>query len=360
MSFGFLPDAGFRNIVRHCRLFFKLNRTNGHHRSYKAVVCTEFGKPLQLADRERRKLEDNEVRVAVKRAAVNFGDILVVRGAYQEHISLPYFPGTEIAGEVVEIGSKVLRLKPGDRVVALQQSGGGYAEEMIAEDKLCHSIGKETKLDEGAAILVSYGTAQLAFERTAQIKETDSVLVTAAAGALGLAAVDLAANVYKATAIGACGGTEKLEIVSKFGAKFTIDYKKENLRERIKEITKGKGIDIAFDSVGGEMFEDSLKCLAYEGKLLTLGYASGKVPSIPANVLLLKNASVHGVYWGSYFEKMPEVFQHSVTSVLKLWKEGRITPHVGKIFPLSQINDALEFVSSRQSIGKVVLDCTNI
>lgn len=357
MAFRYPPEVGLRNLARLYRSSTKINPSSGR-RGYRAAVCSEFGKPLEIVNRERPQLEHNEVRVGVKRAALNFGDILLVQGKYQDRPPLPFVPGYELTGEVLEVGSNVQQLKPGDNVITIPLTRGAFAEEIVAPEMTCYPIGKHFNLDESVAFLTSYGTAEMALARTVKLKETDTILITAAAGALGLAAVDLAANLYKATVIGACGGADKCQIVSKYGAKFTIDYKKENLRERIQEITKGRGVDIVLDVVGGKVLEDGLRCLAFEGKLLTLGYASGQIPKIPANILLVKNISVHGLFWGSYGQRNPEVFFQSVNTVIKLWQEGKIKPLVGKVFPLSQINEAMEYVADRQSAGKVILDCT--
>lgn len=355
MAIRFPPEVGLRNAIRLCR---SLQTCDVSGRSwYHAAVCTELGKPLQLLKRERTALDEDQVRLAVKRAAINFGDILVVQGKYQLKPALPFTPGSEITGQILEVGSKVTRFKSGDTVVGTL-SFGGYAEELVAAESSFHPVASHVSLEEAAATVVSYGTAELALQRTIQIKSSDVILVTAAAGALGLAAVDLAANVYKASVIGACGGPDKCKLASKYGAKFTIDYKTENIRERVKEITKGKGVDIVFDVVGGKVLEESLRCLAFEGKLLTLGYTSGEIPKIPANLLLVKNISAHGVFWGSYGLNNPEIYLKSITTVLRLLQEGKIKPHVGKVFPLSQVNEALKYVATRQSTGKVILDCT--
>jgi NADPH2:quinone reductase len=325
-----------------------------------AATCTAIGKPLEITKQVKPQLVNNQVRVLVKHAALNFSDVLKVQGKYQEKASLPYVPGSEITGEIIEIGPRVSQLRTGDHVICLLTvSDGGFAQESVALENQCFKIESNATMSpaEGASLIISYGTAQLALSRRANIKSSDTVLVTAAAGALGLAAVDLAANVYGANVIGACGGKEKCELVQKYGAKATIDYTNENLRDRLKEITKGKGVDIIVDVVGGKVLEDSLKNIAYEGRVLTLGYTSGDIPKIPANILLVKNFSVHGVYWGSYSKVNPAVFKDSVDTVIKLWLQGKIKPHVGKIFPLEQVNEAIASLQQRQSTGKVILDC---
>jgi len=362
MAFRYPPELLLRRAIS-VGTSMRFIETSAHSSSdsYLAAVSTELSKPLQIMKQTRKKLADNQVRLAVKHAGINFSDVLRLQGKYQEKITFPYVPGYEITGEVIEVGTNVSSLRPGDHVLSMLMTGGGggFAQETIALDNSCFKIEDYSSLPpgEGAALIGSYATSQLALVRRANIKSTDIVLVTAAAGALGLSAVDLAANVYGATVIGACGGKQKCDLVLSYGAKYAIDYTSENLRDRLKEITKGKGVNIVFDVVGGKVFEDCLKNIAFEGQVLTLGYAGGDIPKVPANILLVKNFTIHGVFWGNYGKFNLEAFMESIGVVIKLWQQKKIRPHIGKIFPLEQINEAITSLTTRQSTGKVVLDC---
>jgi NADPH2:quinone reductase len=325
---------------------------------YRAAVCTEIGKPLEIQTLPRvATLPNTQVRVKVDYSGVTFASILTVAGKYQTKSNPPFVPGFELCGHVIEVGNDVSHLKPGDHVIGFPSIGGAFAEEVVSEG-LYYKIDKGLSSKEGAALTSSYGTAHMALTYTTHLKQGEVVLVTAAAGSLGLATVDLAANVLGAKVIGVCGGPDKCNLVKSYGADETIDYNCESIRERVKEITGGRGVDVAVDIVGGKVTEDCLRSLAFEGRLLTLGYASGEIPKIPANLLLLKSSSILGLFFGSYATNKPDVFHNSVTEVIRLWKEGKIRPNVGKVFTLPQVNEAFQFVMSRQSTGKVLLDCT--
>ncbi|XP_002730531.1 quinone oxidoreductase-like protein 2 [Saccoglossus kowalevskii] len=232
----------------------------------------------------------------------------------------------------------------------------GFSEEVVLSPQTLWHIPGNVSFQQAAALPVSFGTAMLALTDRARIQPGETVLVTAAAGALGLAAVDIAKNVYNAKVIGAAGGPEKCVLLKRKGADHVIDYTKESIRDKVKEFTGGDGVNIAFDIIGGDSFTECLKSLSWGGRILVLGFAGGDIPKIPANLLLLKNASAIGVYFGEHLHHNPGAMRKSVTDVLDHFADGTITPTISAIFPLKEINDALENISSRKSVGKIVLN----
>lgn len=297
----------------------------------------------------------DEIVVSVKSCGINFADILICAGKYQVKVNPPFVAGVDFSGDVISVGSNVKTVAEGDRIVAMSNDGGGFGTRCKIDHRNVWKIPDSMDYKTASSFLISYATGLLALSRKACLKAGETVLVTAAAGGTGLAAVDIAANVFGAKVIGACGGEEKCELVKQKGAQYTIDYKKENIRDRIKEITEGKGINVVFDPVGGDLFIDCLKSLSYEGRILTIGYATGKIPQIPANLVLLKSASVIGAWFGEYKQQNKEVFNETINDVIRLYAEGKINPHIGQIFPLSQINEAFGYVLSRKSTGKVIV-----
>lgn len=355
MAFSCPPERllreAARNVVQHQNV--RLNSTAVG--SYLASECAELEKPLQIKSVPSQSPGEGEIRVGIHHAGINFADILVCQGKYQNKPALPFTPGNEIAGEVLEVGEGVNHLKVGDRVFAMCPDNGGFAQEVVTPAQIVGKLPPTVSYEKAASFLCNYGTAWLGLTRQANIKPGQTVLVTAAAGGVGLAAVDLAKNVFGCTVIGACGGPEKCELVKQRGAIECIDYNKESIRERMKEITDGNGADIIFEVCGGKIFDESLRSIAIEGTMLVIGFASGPIPKIPANYLLLKSCKVVGVFWGSYSFRNPPVFLNSMETVAGYLGEGKINPHVSKIFPLSQINESFQYVLDRKSTGKVVI-----
>ncbi|KAK2571543.1 Quinone oxidoreductase-like protein 2-like protein, partial [Acropora cervicornis] len=304
-------------------------------RMYRAAMCKELGKPLVVEDvPATEKLEASQVRIAIHSCGINFADILMCLGKYQEKPPLPFIPGSEIAGEVTETGQEVKGLSKGDRVFGFTPLGG-FAEECIADQSGLWKIPSSLKFQQAAALAVS-----------------QTVLVTAAAGALGLATVDLAANALGAKVIGAAS-KEKLDVIKEMGASATIDYKNENIRDKVKEITAGKGANVIMESVGGEVFKECLRSIAWGGVILPVGFMSGEIPQIPGNVLLVKNVSAAGLFWGSHKKYNPKLLKESVDKPLELIEQGKLKgPHISGEFQLNQANEAFQFVMQRKSTGK--------
>ncbi|EDV28872.1 uncharacterized protein TRIADDRAFT_52177 [Trichoplax adhaerens] len=305
--------------------------------AYRAAFCAQTNKPLVIKKvYDTKQLGPSELRIRIRACAINFADILMCQGAYQEKPNLPFIPGTEIAGDIIEIGSNVTTFKKGDKVLALVNLHG-FAEQCITDVDATWKIPNTVSYATAATLVVSYATAYMAFDRRAELKKGETVLVTAAAGGTGLAAVDLGANVFGANVIGAAGSAEKTALAKVKGAMHAINYREQDIKTEVLSITKRKGVDVVFDAVGGDTFEKCLRCTGFGGRLLTIGYASGSIPK------------------GSYRFKDPKLYKHSIDSVVRLLGEGKIHPHVGASFPLNKINEAFQFIKDRKSTGKIAI-----
>jgi NADPH2:quinone reductase len=321
----------------------------------RAVLCREYAGPEKLVveDVPAPTLRDNAVRVKIRAAGVNFGDTLLVSGQYQDKPPLPFIPGMEIAGVVSEVAAGVKHVKVGDRVLG-SVGRGGYAEEVVANAESVHRIPDKMEFAIAAAFPVAYSTSHGAFLWRARLKPGETVLVLGASGGVGLTAVEIA-KAMGATVIAAAGGQEKLAVAKRAGADHLIDYTSENLRERVKEITDGRGADVVYDPVGGDAFDQSLRSIAWEGRIVVIGFAGGRVPQIPANIVLVKNIDIIGFFWGSYGRHKPHLMAESLHQLLRWFDEGKLKPHVSHRLPLSQAKDALDLLRTRKSTGKVVL-----
>lgn len=332
----------------------------GSVRSYRAAVCKTLKKPLIVDEMPAvQQLKNSQVRIGVHYCGINFADILMAMGMYQEKPPLPAVFGGEISGKVLEVGCDVKTVSEGDHVLGLSFMGGGFADECVLDSRTVWKVSKSLDLKDVAAMGVSYGTAWVSLTRRANVQAGESVLVTAAAGGVGMATVDLAANVLNAKVIGAAGGEEKNKLVLQQGASNVIDYKIQNIREKIKEFTNDKGVDVVVDSVGGQTAIECIKSISWEGRFVVVGFASGEIPKIAANLLLVKNCSAVGVYWGAYIRKNPEVLVGCINDVLKMLEANQIHPHVSRVFSLNEINEAFKFIMDRKSTGKVLISMSN-
>ncbi|KAF7241381.1 Quinone oxidoreductase-like protein 2 [Varanus komodoensis] len=296
----------------------------------------------------------NPVRIRVRCCGVNFADILACQGLYQEKRPLPFTPGMEFSGDVMEAGVAVTSVKEGDRVVGVT-STNALAEEYVADQKLLWTIPQGVAYEDAATLPVSYGTAILALEHRARTQPGETVLVTAAAGATGLAVVDVGTHVLRAKVIAAAGNDKKCSLALEKGAFQSVNYSGASLREQVKKLTAGKGVDVVIDTVGGDVFKEAMHSLAWEGRIVVVGFAGGTIPSIPANLLLLKNISALGLFWGRYREQDFPVFSSALSSALLHCREGRVRPHVGAVFKLEEVNEAFAHVTQRKSTGKVII-----
>ncbi|MGE0724483.1 MAG: NADPH:quinone oxidoreductase family protein [Alphaproteobacteria bacterium] len=294
-----------------------------------------------------------QARVAVHAAGVNFADGLMVLGQYQEKPAVPFVPGLEAAGVVEAVGPGVTHVRPGDRVMALVDSGA-YAEHLVAGEDRLFPIMPTMDFVTAAAFPVVYGTSHVALDRRARMQPGEILLVHGAAGGVGLTAVEIG-KAMGATVIATASSPEKLAVAALHGADHLIDYSHEDVRERVRAITDGRGADVIYDPVGGDAFAASLRCVAWEGRILVIGFASGRIPEAPANILLVKNAAVIGVFWGAYRQRDPQVIRDSLALLFGWYGEGKLRPHVSHRLDLAEAAHAIQLLRDRKSTGKVVL-----
>jgi NADPH2:quinone reductase len=319
----------------------------------KAITCAAFGAPLAVSDIAAPACAPGQVRIRVRAAGVNFADSLMIAGKYQESLPLPLVPGMELAGEVAELGEGVSDLAVGDRVMATV-TGGAWAEQVVAAAFDVYRLPDGLDFDTAAGFPVAYGTSQLGLAAKAALKPGEVLVVHGAAGGVGLTAVEVG-KALGATVIATAGGPDKVQVALDHGADYGIDYKSEDIRARVKELTKGRGADVIYDPVGGAVFDASLRAIAPDGRILVIGFASGTVPQIPANILLVKNVTVIGYYWGAYRKLKPALVRASMQQALDWWAAGRLHPHVSAVLPLEDAAAALDKLKDRSATGKVVL-----
>jgi NADPH:quinone reductase len=322
----------------------------------KAVLCHAFGErdSLRVEEIEPRPLERGQVRIGVRAAGVNFPDLLMVEGKYQVKPSLPFTPGMEAAGEIIECASDVTDLHPGQRILALTRRGGAFASELIVPAPLVVPIPEIMDFTTAAGFPVAYGTAHLALIYRGHLRSGETLLVTGAGGGVGLAAVEVGKRLG-ARVIAAAGGTDKLRIASEHGADELIDYRAGSLRDRIKELTGGAGADVVFEPVGGDIFDQCMRVMNWEGRLLVIGFASGRIPTAPTNLVLVKNYSLVGVVFGAHIEKFPDSVRPRIQELLRWYADGSLKPHISRTFPVDQVAVALKALAERQVTGKIVL-----
>src|SRR6266704_415838 len=315
----------------------------------RAVLCKEWGGPEKLVveDIPSPPMKDGQVRVAVHAAGVNFADLLLVAGEYQEKPAFPFTPGAEAAGVVTEVGAGVNSLEAGDRVMAIAGSGA-YAEEVVVSADRVYRIPDKMDFMAAAGFPVAYGTSHGALAWRARLKAGEWLLVLGAAGGVGLTAVEIG-KVMGAKVIAFAGGPEKLAIAQQHGSDNLIDYSREDIRDRVKAITGGHGADVVYDPVGGDAFDASLRSIAWEGRIIIIGFAAGRIPQIPANIALVKNIDIIGFYWGSYQSRNPELVRRSLTQLLRWAEEGKLKPHVSEHADLKNVAQALEMLRQRKS-----------
>jgi NADPH2:quinone reductase len=321
----------------------------------KAVLCKQYGPPESLTFEElpSPKAGAGEVVVTVKAASVNFPDVLIIQNKYQFKPPLPFSPGSELAGVVKEAGAGVANVKPGDKVIAFT-TYGAFAEEVKTEAARLLPLPEGMDFASGAAFLLTYGTSDHALRDRGGLKSGETLLVLGAAGGVGLAAIEIG-KALRARIIACASSDEKLEVCRSHGADATINYATEDLRERIKALTDGRGVDVVYDAVGGPYTEPAFRSLAWRGRLLVVGFAAGEIPKLPLNLALLKGASVVGVFWGDFTRREPREFADSVRQLGRWFREGKLRPHVSQTFPLRQAAEALKLMAARQVKGKVVL-----
>lgn len=321
----------------------------------KAIICNEFGPvdTLEYGDVDAPVAGKGQVVVDVQAAGVNFPDGLLVQGLYQMQPDFPFIPGNEIAGVISEVGEGVEHLKAGQRVIALT-SLGGYAEKVCVPATHAMPLPDEIPAEEGAALVTAHATAHHALKQRAQLKAGETLVVTGAAGGTGLAAVQIGKQMG-ATVIAVCSTQEKLELAKANGADILINYKERDLKEAIKEETGGKGADVVYECVGGDTFHACSRSMAWEGRLLVIGFAGGDIPKFPVNLALVKGYSVVGVFWGSFTKHDPAGFAANMKELLGWYVQGKVKVVVDEALPLHDASKAMNKVMNREVKGKMVL-----
>ena len=297
-----------------------------------------------------------EVRIRNHAAALNFFDILQIQGKYQTKPPLPFTPGAEVAGVVDALGPDVEHLSVGDRVMGLG-GFGGFAEYTVTPSAKTFRIPEAMDFAEAAAMLIVYQTSYLALKVRAAIRAQEWLLVHAAAGGVGSAAMQLG-KAFGARIIATAGSPDKVDFCLTQGADYALNYHEASWVEQVKEITSGHGVDVIYDPVGGDIFDLSTKCIAAEGRLLVIGFAGGRIPSIAANRILLKNMSVIGCYWGGYLEHHPGFLAQAQADLFALYQAGQIKPVVSQVYALADAVTALRALAERKTHGKVILRIT--
>jgi NADPH2:quinone reductase len=321
----------------------------------KAVLCTHFGPPdeLEMADIPPPKAAAGEAVVRVKAAALNFFDTLIIAGKYQHKPPFPFSPTSEFAGIVESVGSGVTGIAVGDRVVG--NMGWGAAREAVAID--AHQLAKlpgALDFERGAGLTVTYGTTLYALRERAQLKSGESLVVLGASGGTGLAAIELG-RMMGARVIACASSDEKLAFARTHGADETVNYGRENLREALKTLGGEHGIDVVYDPVGGPYAEPAVRSLAWLGRYLVVGFAAGEIPKIPLNLTLLKSCDIRGVFWGAWTKREPQLQRALMTDLARWCAEGKLSAHVHAVYPLSEIRAALNAITDRKVMGKIVL-----
>jgi NADPH:quinone reductase len=319
------------------------------------VLCDAFTglEDLRIGEIEEPTPASDEILIDVHAASVSFMDHLLVSGRYQMRPSTPFVPGTEAAGIVIAVGGKITRFQPGDRV-ACGSWMGGYAERMTARESSSVRLPAGVSFETAATVWHNYGTAYYALVERARVQHGETVFVTGAAGGIGLAAVDLAGHLGLRVIAGV-GSDDKADFVRGYGVCDVINYGSEDLRERIKSITRGEGVDVGFDNIGGTIFDQMARLMKWGGRLMPIGFASGEIPSVPMNLPLLKNYSIVGVFSGAWIEKFPEQAARMNGAVAQLLAEGKIRPHIDRVLHLEQVKDAMRAVADRTVQGRIVL-----
>lgn len=321
----------------------------------RAVLCNAFEgiKGLSVAEAADPHPAADEILVDVHAASVSYMDYLMTCGGYQLRPALPYVPGTDAAGVVAACGERVTRFRPGDRV-SCETWFGGFAERMVVKESSAVPLPANVGFNTGSTILHAYLTAWYALVERARLQAGETVLVTGAAGGIGLACVQLA-HLLGARVIAVVGSAAKAAIVRNNGAEEVIDHSHEDVRERVKAITGGEGIDVCFDNVGGALFNTLARLMRWNGRLMPIGFTSGEVPSLPMNLPLLKNYSIVGVFIGPWKERYPDVASRAAETIMAWVGEGKLRPHIDRVLPLENAAEAMSAVANRTVQGRIVL-----
>jgi NADPH2:quinone reductase len=321
----------------------------------KALVCKEFGpaKNLKVEEMNEPIPNSDEVCIKVHAAGVNFPDILMVEGKYQVKPAFPFAPGAEAAGEIISIGENITKYKIGQRVIAMT-GHGAFAEIVKASEKKIIPLNDNVDFETASILPMVYGTSAHALIQRGKLKKGETLLVHGAAGGVGLAAVEIG-KAMGARVIATASTDEKCQVAREHGADETINYSNGQFKEIVKSMTDGKGADVIYDPVGGDVFDQSLRCIAWEGRLLVVGFTSGRIPSAPANLALLKSCDIVGVFWGAFVERTPHINLENYEKLYKWIDEGFIKPRISMKVSLENTLDAMQAIADRKIIGKAIV-----
>lgn len=321
----------------------------------KAVLCKAFGPPedLVLEDVDAPEPDRDEVLIDVHACGLNFPDVLMIQGKYQSQPPFPFSPGGEIAGTVAALGSEASRFTVGDRVFC-GIGVGGFAEQVAVKERALRPIPDGMSFEQASGISTTYGTSYYALKQRADLKPGETLLVLGAAGGVGLAAVELG-KAMGARVIAAASSDEKLAAAKSAGADELVNYADGELKEKVKALTAGKGADVIYDPVGGELFDQCMRCINWYGRILVIGFAAGDIPRVPINLVLLKSCQLVGVFYGAWSAKAPDEAAANFEEILDFYRRGKIDPLVGAEYPLTDHAAALRCLMERRAIGKVVV-----
>ena len=321
----------------------------------RALVCKDYGPVdnLVIEDWDDPVPGDGQVAFDVRAAGLNFADILIIAGKYQVRPPLPFVPGNEASGIVTAVGRNVTRFKPGDRVIGALR-GGAFAEKTVVDEHMAIPLPERMSFEAGAAYSVAYGTSYHALKQGAHLRSGETVLVLGAAGGVGYAAVELA-KALGARVIAAASSDEKLAFARQAGADDVINYASGSLKDSVKALTDGKGVDVVYDPVGGDLAEQALRATAWHGRYLVIGFASGDIPRVPLNLTLLKEASIVGVWYGPWAERHNDELWENVEELNAMVEAGKIRPRYNEAFSLDDFVDAFRVITERRVLGKIVL-----
>jgi len=322
----------------------------------KAIVCKSYGPPenLVLEDIDDPVASENEAIVKVYSASLNFPDGLQIQGKYQFQPPMPFTPGSEVGGIITSVGAGLQGFSVGDRVMATPGIGG-LAEQVAVKADGLRKIPDSMDFKTAAGFAMIYTTSYYALKQRAQLKPDETLLVLGASGGVGLAAVELG-KVMGARVIAAASSDEKLEFVNRLHPDALLNYSDGELKERVKDLTKGRGADVIYDPVGGDLFDQSCRCINWNGRLLVIGFASGRIPEYKANLALLKGASMVGVFLGRFRKEEPEEYENNFAELLQMYDEGKLKPIVTESFAMSDFVDAFNVFTERKVMGKVTLE----
>ncbi|MBW2596627.1 MAG: NADPH:quinone oxidoreductase family protein [Deltaproteobacteria bacterium] len=326
----------------------------------RAIICNKFGTFEELKFSTLPDPIPGPGQVVIRNTAigVNYPDGLLVQGLYQCKPTFPFVPGIESVGEVIALGEGVDSCRKGDKVAAVLQIGqdaGSYAEQVVTSSKQLIHLGAKVNDADGCALICAYSTAHHALKQRARLQPGETLAVLGASGATGLAAVEIG-KVMGAQVLAFASTPEKLALAKDHGADQAVSYLEHDLCESLKKLTSGQGVDVVFDPVGGDSFDACSRSMAWNGRLLVIGFASGRIPKFPTNLALVKGFSVVGVFWGSFVRQQPHIYRENMAELLGWYRTGKVRPHIAATMPLSDAPKALAQVFGRKSMGKIILD----